>query len=143
MSVRLQISQVIDRPIDKAFHFYADEHVRNHPRWDPDIELAQVSIGPIGVGTLIRRRNSRSGTPIEGTMEVVEFERNRAFGVIIHDGPTEIHGRGTFQSEGDDQTTLTISLELPGMDESMDTTFLNSRLKRSAENIRRLIEADM
>jgi hypothetical protein len=26
---------------------------------------------PIGVGTIIRRRNKRSGTPVEGTMEVV------------------------------------------------------------------------
>jgi Polyketide cyclase / dehydrase and lipid transport len=142
MSARLEMSQVIDRPIDKVFHFYADEHVRNHPRWDPDIELAQISSGPIAVGTLIRRRNSRSGVPIEGTMEVIEFERNRVFGVIIHDGPTEIHGRGTFLAEGDDRTTLTIAIELPGMDESMDTTLLKSRLKRSADNIKRLIEAD-
>ena len=84
MSVQLQVSQVIDRPVAKVFHFLADEHVRNHPRWDPDMELEQISEGPIGVGTMIRRRNSHSGTPVEGTMEVVEFEPNRVMGTLAY-----------------------------------------------------------
>ncbi|MEJ2263696.1 MAG: SRPBCC family protein [Anaerolineales bacterium] len=143
MSVRLQVSQVIDRPVAKVFHFLAREHVRNHPRWDPDIELEQVSEGPIGVGTVIRRRNSRSGTPVEGTMEVVEFEPNRAFGTVIHDGPVEMRGRTTFEPEGDDQTTITIIVDLPGMNESMDKSFLTSRMERSVQNMKRLIESEV
>jgi len=142
MSVQIQVSQVIDRPVAKVFHFYAHEHVRNHPRWDPDIELEQVTGGPIGVGTVIRRRNSRSGTPVEGTMEVVEFEPDRAFGLIIHDGPVEMRGRATFEALGDNQTTLTTIVELPGMDESMDKSFLLSRLERSGQNIKKLIESE-
>ena len=39
MALQFKSSQVIDRPIDKVFHFFAVEHVRNHPRWDSDIEL--------------------------------------------------------------------------------------------------------
>jgi uncharacterized protein YndB with AHSA1/START domain len=143
MSVRLQVSQVIDRPVAKVFHFLAREHVRNHPRWDPDIELEQVSEGTIGVGTVIRRRNSRSGTPVEGTMEVVEFEPNRAFGTVIHDGPVEMRGRTTFEPEGDDQTTITIIVDLPGMNESMDKSFLTSRMERSVQNMKRLIESEV
>ena len=77
MTAIIQVSQVINRPVDEVFHFYARDHVRNHPRWDPDMELERISPGPFGVGTVIRRRNSRSGTPVEGTMEVVEFEPNR------------------------------------------------------------------
>ena len=143
MSVQLQVSQVIDRPVAKVFHFFAHEHVRNHPRWDPDIELEQVSDGPIRVGTVIRRRNSRSGTPVEGTMEVVEFEPNRAMGTVIHDGPVEMRGRVTFEAVSDDRTTITISVELPGMDESMDKSFLTSRMERSIQNIKRLIESEI
>jgi uncharacterized protein YndB with AHSA1/START domain len=143
MSVRLQVSQVIDRPVAKVFHFLAREHVRNHPRWDPDIELEQVSEGTIGVGTVIRRRNSRSGTPVEGTMEVVEFEPNRVFGTVIHDGPVEMRGRTTFEPEGDDQTTITIIVDLPGMNESMDKSFLTSRMERSVQNMKRLIESEV
>ena len=143
MSVRIQVSQVIDRPLAKVFHFYAADHVRNHPRWDPDIELWRESDGPMGVGTVIRRRNRRGGTPVEGTMEVMEFELNRVFALLIHDGPVEMHGRVTFKAETDDRTTLTTGVELPGMDESMDTSFLVSRMERSARNIKQVMESEL
>ena len=143
MAIQLQASQVIDRPVARVFHFYAVEHVRNHPRWDPDIELWQESDSPIGVGTIIRRRNSRSGTPVEGTMEVVEFEPNRVIEMIIHDGPVEMRGRTTFEAINDNQTKITTVVDLPGMNESMDKSFLNSRLERSGQNMRQLIESEV
>ena len=143
MAATLEHASLIDRPVSKVFYFMATEHVRNHPRWDDDIELEQVSEGPIGVGTLIRRRNIRSGTAVDGTMEVVEFEPDRAFGVIIHDGPMEIRSRITFEAVGDDQTKVTTHVELPGMDASMDKGFLMSRLERSARHRRELMEAEI
>lgn len=143
MSVQLQVSQLIDRPVDKVFHFYAHEHVRNHPRWDPDIELEQISDGPIGVGTMIRRRNSRSGTLVEGTMQVVEFEPNQAFGVLIYDGPVEMRGRALFEAVSDNQTNLTTIVDLLGMNESMDKSFLISRLERSGQNMKQFIESEI
>ncbi len=100
MSAHLQHSQVIERSVDKVFHFIAHDHVRNHPRWDPDIFLWLDSDAPLGVGTIIHRRNSRSGTPVEGSMEVVEYVPNQALGTIIHDGPAEIRGRMLFEAVG-------------------------------------------
>lgn len=143
MPVQFEISQVIDRPVAKVFQFLARDHVRNHPRWDPDMELEQVSEGPIRVGTIIRRRNSRYGTPVEGRMEVVEFEPDRAFAVVIHDGPVEIRGRTIFEAVSDSQTSVTTIVELPGADESMDRSFLASRLERSARNQKQLIESEI
>ena len=143
MSVKIQVSNVIARPVDRVFHFYAHEHVHNHPRWDPDIELEQMSDGPIGVGTVIRRRNSRSGTHVDGTMEVVEFEPNRAFGMVIHDGPVEMRGRTLFEATGEDRTTMTTTVEFPHMDESMEKRFLISRLERSGQNMKQLIESEV
>jgi uncharacterized protein YndB with AHSA1/START domain len=143
VSAQFKVSQVIDRPVEKVFQFYAVEHVRNHPRWDPDIELWQVSDGPMGLGTMIRRRNSRSGSPVEGTMEVVEFEPNRTFGMVIHDGGAVMHGRATFEAAGDDRTLITTFIEIPGMDESADRSFLNSRLERSLRNMKQLMESEI
>lgn len=143
MSVKLQVSQVIDRPVEKVFHFMVVEHVRNHPRWDADIELWLDADSPIGVGTVIHRRNKRSGTPIEGTMEVVEYESNRAFGTVIHDGPVEMRGRITFEPAGDNCTTVTTFVELPNMDESMDKSFLISRLEESGRIRKELIESEV
>jgi hypothetical protein len=143
MTLRFESSQVIDRPIDKVFHFFAVEHVRNHPRWDSDIELWLDSDEPIGVGTIIQRRNKRSGTPVEGTMEVVEFEPNRVLAMVIHDGPAVMHGRTTFEAIGDSQTRLTTVIDIPWMDENTDKTFLNSRLEHAAQIRKQLMESEM
>ena len=118
MAVRIEVSQEIDRPVPVVFNFYANDHVRNHPRWNPDLELWRDSDEPIGVGTIIQRRNSMSGTPVEGTMEVVEYEPNRAFGAVIREGGMETYGRGTFEEASEGRTRLTIAAEMP-IDESM------------------------
>lgn len=143
MALQFVSSQVIDRPIDKVFHFFAVEHVRNHPRWDSDIELWLDSDTPIRVGTIIQRRNKRSGAPVEGTMEVVEFDPNRAIAMIIRDGPAEMRGRTTFEAIGESQTKLTMVIDVPGMDEHADKTFLNSRLENSARIRKQLMESEL
>lgn len=142
MSLKIQVSKVIDRPVDVVFQFVVHEHVRNHPRWDPDMQLEQVSDGPIGLGTIIRRRRTHDGTPVEGTMQVVEFEPNRVFGVLIQDGPAESRSRAAFEAGGDGQTIMSTVVEFPGMDESADKSVLISRVDRSFENIKRLIESE-
>ena len=141
MSVKIQISEVIDRSVTEVFRFYALEHVRNHPRWDPFMQLEPVSSGPIGVGTIIKRINSRSGRPVEGTMEVVEFEPDRAIGMITHDGPVEIHGRVTFEAVGEDQTILTLHVEFLGMDESTGS-MMKSAIQKGYKTIKQLIESE-
>jgi predicted ester cyclase len=97
----------------------------------------------MGVGTIIHRVNSRSGTPIEGTMEVVEYEPNKAIAMVIHDGPAEMRGRTTFEALNDNQTILTTFIEIPGMDDSMDKSFLLSRLERSGQLRKQLMEAEI
>jgi hypothetical protein len=142
MSLRVQVSKVIDRPVAEVFHFVAHEHVRNRPRWDPDMQLEQVSDGPIGVGTIIRRRKTHTGTPVEGTMEVVEFEPNQTMGVVIHDGPSETRGRTTFEAESQERTTLTISAEYADLDESTES-LTTSLMERSVRNMKDLIESEV
>jgi len=142
MAVRIEVSQEIDRPVPVVFNFFADDHVRNHPRWDPDIELWRTSDEPIGLGTIIHRRNSHSDTPVEGTMEVVEYEPNRAIGMVIREGPMdmETEGRTTFEEVSEGRTRLTIATEMP-IDESMKDS-MSSLVQRSLRNIKELIEAE-
>ncbi|MDQ3784712.1 MAG: SRPBCC family protein [Actinomycetota bacterium] len=140
MTVRIEVSEEIERPVPVVFKFFAEDHVRNHPRWDPDIELWLDSEAPIGAGTVIQRRNSRSGTPVEGTMEVVEWEPNRSMGMVTRDGPMEIHGRATFEEMGENRTRLTIAAEMP-IDESMKD-HIEGLIQRSAGRIKELIEAE-
>ena len=143
MAVHVEYSHSIDRSVDKVFHFMVVEHVKNHPRWDSDIELWLDSDDPIGIGTIIKRRNSRSGTPVEGTMEVTEYEHNRTFSTLIYDGPIKTIGRINFKAVSDDQTKVTLLIDLPDMDESMDTSFLMSRLDETAKIRKDLIETEV
>jgi hypothetical protein len=75
-------------------------------------------------------------------MEVVEFEPDRAMGVVIHDntpnGPLEVHSRMTSEPEGEGRTTLTIHLDIPAMEASMDPSMVEASLARMKE----LIEAE-
>jgi uncharacterized protein YndB with AHSA1/START domain len=133
--MKLELSQVIDRPPAEVFRFIATDHVRNHPRWDPKMELRQLTDGPMGVGTVIHRRHTHTGTPMEGTMEIVEYVPNRAFGMVIHDGPTEMRSRMTFEPEGPHATRLTGTLDVPSMAEQMDPGPIQQSLRRMKELI--------
>jgi uncharacterized protein YndB with AHSA1/START domain len=140
--VKIEVSRELDRPVADVWRFYAVEHVRNHPRWDPDMELEQISEGPIGLGTKIRRRNTRWGTPVEGEMEVVEFEPERAFALSIHDANMEMQGRTTFEPREPERTLLTVSVDIPGLDPSADVDFLTSMMERSLSNVKAMVEAE-
>ena len=134
------MSEEFDRPVAEVFKFYAEDHVKNHPRWDPDIELWLDEDAPMGVGTVIRRRNSRSGTPVEGTMEVVDYEPNRSFAMVTREGPVEMWGRATFDDLGDGRTRLNLVGELP-IEESMKAHF-TGLIRGSLQRVKQLLEED-
>jgi hypothetical protein len=140
--VDVQVSTKVDRPVADVWRFYAIEHVRNHPRWDPDMHLEQLSDGPIGLGTRIRRVNTRWGTPLEGEMEVVEFHPERAFAVSIHDPNMKAHGRVTFVAQGPGRTLVTVTTGVEGMDDPEKIEYLTRMMQRSVDNLKRLIETE-
>jgi hypothetical protein len=140
--VKITVSTLIDRPVADVWRWYAVEHVRNHPRWNPDIELEQISDGPIGLGTRIRRRNRHFGEPIEGEMEIVEWEPERAMGVQIHDATADAQGRATFEALGPSRTRLTIEADFPTLDASK-VDQLRPLIERTASNVRRLVESEI
>jgi len=138
MSVKAQASGIIDHPVSKVFQFHAVEHVQNHPRWDAHIQLDHLTDGPMGVGKMIKRINSRSGKPVEGTMEVVEFEPDQAVTMLIHDGPVKLIARATYEDESNDRTRLTMKIEFPDLEE-MDTELLETAMQGSIRNINQLL----
>lgn len=105
------------------------------------MQLEQLSDGPIQLGTRIRRTNVRFGTPVEGEMEVVEWEPDRALSMAIHDANMEMTGRTTFESDGPNRTVVTITTEMPNLDASM-ADVVKSRMQRTIDNVKSLIESD-
>jgi hypothetical protein len=133
--VKLEVSKVIDRPPAVVFRFVAADHVRNHPRWDPKMELQQLSDGPIGVGTIIRRRHTHTSALVEGTMEVVEYEPDRTFATFIRDGPVEIRSRMTTEPDGQGGSILRGTIDIPAMNEPIDRGPIEESLRRMKELI--------
>ena len=142
MPVKAQASGVIDHRVSKVFQFHAVEHVQNHPRWDPNIQLDHLTDGPMAVGKKIKRINSRSGQPVEGTMEVTEFELNRVVTMLIHDGPVRLIARATYEAEGEEKTLLTMNIEFPDLDQ-MDIEMLVTAMQGSIRNINQLLLSDV
>ena len=140
--MEIQVSQEIDRPVADVWRFYAVDHVHNHPRWDPDMHLEQITDGPIAVGTRIKRVNTRWGTPVEGEMEIVEFQPEHAMKAVIHDANMDIQGRAMFEPRGAERTLLTMSVDIPGLDDPEKVEFMRSMMQRSVDTMKTLMEAD-
>lgn len=138
--MRVQVSVEIERPVADVWRFWAVEHVRNHPRWDPDVELEKISDGPMGLGTRIRRRNTRWDSPVEGEMEVVEFEPEHAIAFSVRDANMEAHGRATFEATEPERTRLTMTTEISGLDDPAANELITERMERSIANVKTLVE---
>jgi uncharacterized protein YndB with AHSA1/START domain len=129
---------VIERPPAAVFHFLVTDHVKNHPRWDPNMSLVQLTPGPIDVGTVVRRSYMQGDTRVEGEMEVVEHDPGRAVTWVIRDGPVELRSRATFESEREGSTRLTLTLESAEPVERMDP----GPIRKSLARMKELIESE-
>jgi hypothetical protein len=135
--VKLDVSESIERPPADVFRFVATDHVENHPRWDPQMSLVQETPGPIGVGTRIHR--SRSGeAPVEGEMDIIEFDPDRRMGAVIRDGPMELRSWMTIEPEGDAASRLTITVESD--DAPLD--MMKEPIKASLPRIKEMVEGE-
>lgn len=139
---QLSASSRVRRPIDDVWRWYAVEHVRNHPRWDPDMLLEQITPGGMGLGTRIRRRNTRWGAPVDGEMVITEWQPERSLRTHIRDANMEINGGATFEALAPDETLLTITIDVPGLDPGRGD-MMRERLDRTVANIKELIESEM
>ena len=139
--MQVEVSTVINKPVSTVWEFYAVNHIENHPRWDTTLELEATSDEPVGLRTVINRKATRFGKTTEGTMEIVEFEPEKAFRVRTQDGPMTITGWVTFESLADRETRIVLGGEFPGMDDSMEEA-IRPMMELSAANIKALIEAE-
>jgi hypothetical protein len=137
--LKFELSEVINHPISDVFKFYADDHLENHPRWDPEMMLSLATDGEVGIGTVFNRRHTHFGDPVDGSMTVIEFERDQAFGLAIDDGFGEFYGRLRFEAIGDSVTRVSTLVDVPGMPETADSSQLRSIAERWLHNTENLI----
>jgi hypothetical protein len=139
--LRIELSEVIDHPISDVFAFYADDHLENHPRWDPEMQLSLATDGEVGIGTVFNRRHTHFGDPVEGSMTVIEFERDELFGLAIDDGFGEFYARLGFEEASDSSTNVSAIVDVPSMPDSADASVLMAVTERWLHNTEDLIDA--
>ena len=138
--MKVELSEVVHHPISEVFAFYADNHLENHPRWDPEMQLSLATDGEVGIGTVFNRRHTHFGDPVEGSMTVIEFERDELFGLAIDDGFGEFFARLAFEEAGVSATKVSAVVDVPDMPESADATLLTSVTERWLHNTEDLIQ---
>ena len=131
--------EVINRPISEVFAFYADDHLENHPRWDPEMQLSLATDGDVGIGTVFNRRHTHFGDPVEGSMTVIEFKRDEVFGLAIDDGNGEFYARLGFEAVDESSTKVSALVDVPHMPESADSSRLTTIAERWLRNTEQLI----
>jgi hypothetical protein len=136
--VKLDVSESIERPPADVFRFVATDHVKNHPRWDPQMSLVQETPGPIGVGTRIRRSRAGGETRVEGEMEITEFDPDRTIGGVIRDGPMELRSWMTVEPEGEAGSRLTITVE----SDDAPVDMMEEPIKGSLRRIKEMVEGE-
>jgi len=136
--MKLDLSESMNRPPADVFRFVATDHVKNHPRWDPQMSLVQETPGPIGVGTRIRRSRSGGEAPVEGEMEITEFEPDRRMGAVIRDGPMELRSWMTVEPEGETASRLTITVE----SDEAPLDMMEEPIRGSLRRIKEMVEAE-
>jgi uncharacterized protein YndB with AHSA1/START domain len=141
--MKLEASVEIERPISDVWGWYAVDHVRNHPRWNPDLKLDQITDGPMGLGTRIRRRSTMGQTPVEGEMEITEWEPPHAVTASIRDGDVPTLGGASFEERGPARTLLTISADMPWLDDPERARFIQGMMERSVANMKQMMEAEL
>jgi polyketide cyclase/dehydrase/lipid transport protein len=110
--VRLQSSEIINRPSADVFRFVATEHFENHPTWDPSIvEMEQTSTAPMDVGTTGRLVRLDRGKRVEGTVEIIEYEPDRCFAALVSFGPFVLHQQVLIEPDGPDSSRLILVID--------------------------------
>jgi uncharacterized protein YndB with AHSA1/START domain len=137
-SMKLDVSESIERPPADVFRVVATKHLENHPRWDPQLSLVQETSGPIGVGTRIRRSRAGGETRVEGEMEITEFDPDRTFGGVIRDGPMELRSWMAVEPEGEGASRLTITVE----SDDAPVDMMEEPIKGSLRRIKEMVEGE-
>jgi uncharacterized protein YndB with AHSA1/START domain len=73
MAGQFEVTTEIDRPIEEVFAFLADGE--NDPKFSPRVqEMAKVTEGPTGVGTVYRSTVKDAGVTTRREFRITEFE---------------------------------------------------------------------
>jgi uncharacterized protein YndB with AHSA1/START domain len=145
--VRIESSVVIDRPIEDVFRFQADDHYRNHPRWDPAVlSLKPIGDQPAGLGSRFELSRRMMGRTQTDTFEIVEWERPNRIAIETRQAGFQLRITAVCTALGPEQTNLVVggTAKLGGV-RALVAPLIRPKLARQArgnlERIKAMVEA--
>lgn len=140
---KVEISTVINRPVDEVFAFITD--ASNNTKYQEGlIESRLETPGPIGVGSQATDVRKFLGRQIESKMEVTVFEPGKRFGLKSVSGPIPFELLHTFEPvEGGTKINLAAQAEPGGffkLAEGMVKKQLESQLSGDFARLKKVLE---
>jgi hypothetical protein len=142
--ITVEVSEIINRPIEEVFTFVADE--RNTVRWqDGLIEVKVTPDGPTGVGTQVHQVRKFMGRRIESTAVITEFIPNSKSVFKTLEGPTQVEGYTAFEPV-DGGTRITGHMEMKSVGfmavaEPLVSSGLRRGLQKNLGDLKDLLES--
>ncbi len=97
--INLEFGILIDRPVSQVYSFLTNP--LNLPRWQANVkEIKALSPGTPGVGSAYGVASEMLGRRIEGKMEIVALEADKAFAFKIAAGPMQLKIDASFKTVG-------------------------------------------
>ena len=108
--MHIEVSTVIDSPIEEVFRVQGPDHYRNHPRWDPEvISLEPVDEDEIGLGARFVITRQVMGRPQTHTFEVVEWDPPRRMAIEASEPGFQLRITSEAAALAADRTRLTLA----------------------------------
>src|SRR5215212_8073223 len=141
---RIEISTVINRPVEEVFGVLSNEEHR--PKWSSTtIEVTKTSAGPIGVGTTWRTVDRIFGRRMERESVVTEYEPNRKITQKSTSGPVPFEVRFIYKPTAGGTRVIVIAEAQPsGLFKLAGPLFMRLRKRQFARdlaNLKAMIEA--
>ena len=112
--MNITVSRKIDRPPEDVWRYIAEDHLENHPKWDPGItKLEQKGTGALGVGQKLDLVRKDMGRVIPMELEFTSWDPNRKLGFEVEAKQMHMNASVDLVPEGG-ATQLTLSVDAEG-----------------------------
>lgn len=143
--IKLISTTTIERPIKQVFDFIST--ARNDVQWqDGALAASQLTLNPIGLGTLFSSLRYFMGRRLQGKFEVTEYEPNKRYGFKSLSGPIQTQTLYIFENH-QDGTRVAASLQVKQsgffkIADALVTRFAKQQLNDNLTALKNFLEAD-
>ncbi|HET6211804.1 MAG TPA: SRPBCC family protein [Micromonosporaceae bacterium] len=127
----VQVSCVIDLPLEQAFAYVAD--FRNAPTWQPQLAAVRLDDGPFPEGSRVVEIHHFLGVRVEAAGDLVDWQPLEGFTVRGRSSLLQVESKYRFDREGDG-TRVSLNLTMrPTGPARIAEPMLRRQLRRSLE----------